>query len=146
LNAARNAAIDGLNINPVDAPLWREGMAASIRAGMASIPKDCDSVIIALADMPEVSSAYFKRVFAAFDPLKNHEICRAVTQNGVPGLPVLFGARFFETLTGLQGDRGARDVIKDASEFLLDVKTTGNGAIIDLDTPEAWAKWRKNRP
>ncbi len=145
-NAPRDAAIDGLEINRIEAPLWHEGMAASIRAGMASIPEDCDSVIIALADMPEISSDHFKCLSAAFDPLQNHEICRAVTKTGAPGLPVLFGARFFETLTGLQGDRGARDVIRDADEFLVDVKTAGDGAIIDLDTPEAWGKWRKNRP
>ncbi len=144
-NPSRNAAIDGLRVARVDAPLWADGLAASIRAGMSSIPKDCDSVIIALADMPEVSSEHFKRLFAAYDPLQNHEICRAVTKNGKAGLPVLFGARFFETLKALQGDRGARDVIKDASEFLIDVKTAGNGAIIDLDTSEDWAKWRKTR-
>lgn len=61
------------------------------------------------------------------------------------GLPVLFGRRFFETLKSLQGDRGARDVVRDALEFLVDVPTEGQGAVIDLDTPEAWDEWRKSQ-
>ena len=60
-------------------------------------------------------------------------------------MPVLFGRRFFETLANLQGDRGARDVVKDAAEFLVDVPTKGQSAVIDLDTPEAWDDWRNNR-
>jgi molybdenum cofactor cytidylyltransferase len=58
---------------------------------------------------------------------------------------VLFGRRFFETLTGLTGDRGAREVIRDAGEFVTDVATEGRGAIVDLDTPEDWAAWRAAR-
>jgi molybdenum cofactor cytidylyltransferase len=144
-NANRDAALDGLNVNRIASPEWHEGMAASIRAGMAGLSQDCDAVIIALADMPEVSAAHLDRLMAAYDPAEAREICRAVAADGTPGLPVLFGRRFFETLAGLQGDRGARDVVKDAAEFLVDVPTEGQGAVIDLDTPEAWDRWRADR-
>ena len=82
------------------------------------------------------------RLVAAYEPSEQREICRAIAVDGTPSLPVLFGRRFFETLSNLRGDRGAKDVIKDASEFLVDVKTKGQGAVIDLDTPEAWDEWR----
>lgn len=144
-NPARDTALDGLNVNRIESPEWREGMAASIRVGMAALSDDCDAVIIALADMPEIGASHIDRLVAAFDPDENREICRAVAADGTPGLPVLFGRRFFETLASLQGDRGARDVVKDASEYLVDVPTEGLGATIDLDTPEAWDNWRKNR-
>ena len=143
-NAGRDAVLEGLGVNRIASPEWQEGMAASIRAGMAGLSQDCDAVIIALADMPEVSATHFDRLTAAYDIGEAREICRAVTADGTPGLPVLFGRRFFETLASLQGDRGARDVVKDASEFLIDVSTEGQGAVIDLDTPEAWARWRAN--
>ncbi len=144
-NAERDAALEGLDVNRIVSPEWQEGMAASIRAGMAGLSQDCNAVVIALADMPEVSAAHIDRLTAAYDAGEGREICRAVTVDGTPGLPVLFGRRFFETLAGLQGDRGARDVVKDASEFLVDVPTEGQGAVIDLDTPEAWDRWRADR-
>ena len=95
--------------------------------------------------MPEVSAAHLDRLVAAYDASEGREICRAVAGDGTPGLPVLFGRRFFETLANLQGDRGARDVVKAATEFLVDVSTKGQGAVIDLDTPEAWDSWRAVR-
>ncbi|MHA1128070.1 MAG: NTP transferase domain-containing protein, partial [Alphaproteobacteria bacterium] len=144
-NAAREVTLEGLEINKVIAIDWQEGMAASIRAGMAALSENCDAVIVALADMPEVNASHINALTAAFDPTERREICRAMTVDGTPGLPVLFGRRFFETLGSLQGDRGARDVIKDATEFLVDVPTEGQGAAIDLDTPEAWENWSNNR-
>ena len=144
-NADRDVALEGLDVHRIVSPEWQEGMAASIRAGMAGLSQDCDAVIIALADMPEVTAAHLNRLAAAYDVAEGREICRAVAADGTPGLPVLFGRRFFETLASLQGDRGARDVVKDASEFLVDVPTEGQGAVIDLDTPEAWDRWRADR-
>ena len=144
-NAGRDAALDGLDVHQVISPEWQEGMAASIRAGMAELSEDCDAVVIALADMPEVNAAHIDCLTAAYDAGEAREICRAVAADGTPGLPVLFGRRFFESLASLKGDRGARDVIKDASEFLVDVPTEGQGAVIDLDTPEAWNRWRTER-
>lgn len=138
---ARRAAVAGLGAAVVEAPDWGEGMAASLRAGLAAVAGRADAVVVLLADMPEVGARAVDRLIAAFDPEEGREICRAVTAAGVPGHPVLFGRRFFETLAALTGDRGAREVIRDAGEFVTEV-TTGEGAVIDLDTPEDWAAWR----
>ncbi|MCB1352865.1 MAG: nucleotidyltransferase family protein, partial [Rhodobacteraceae bacterium] len=123
-----------------------EGMAASLRAGIAALGPETDAVIVLLADMPEVEAGDINRLIAAFDPVEGREICRAVSAAGRPGHPVLFGRRFFESLAALKGDRGAREVVREAGEFVTDVATAGEGAVIDLDTPEAWAAWRSGAP
>jgi molybdenum cofactor cytidylyltransferase len=139
---ARRAALAGTDAGIVEAPDWAEGMAASLRAGLRAVSGHTDAVVVMLADMPEVGAAAIDRLIAAFDPEEGREICRALSADGAPGHPVLFGRRFFETLAGLQGDRGARDVLRDAAEFVTDVPTPGRGAVVDLDTPEDWAAWR----
>ena len=101
-----------------------------------------DAVVILLADMPEVGARDIDRLIAAFDPEEGREICRAVSADGAPGHPVLFGRRFFEALAGLEGDRGAREVLRDAGEFVTEVATSGRSALVDLDTPEDWEAWR----
>lgn len=68
-NEARDATLEGLDVDVVRSPEWCEGMAASIRAGMACLSEDCDAVIIALADMPEISSVHFNRLMTTFDPM-----------------------------------------------------------------------------
>jgi molybdenum cofactor cytidylyltransferase len=126
----------------VEAADWAEGMAASLRAGLAAVAGRADAVVILLADMPEVGPAQVDRLIAAYDPEEGREICRAMAADGTPGHPVLFGRRFFETLAGLTGDRGAREVLREAAEFVTDVPTPGRAAVVDLDTPEDWAAWR----
>lgn len=141
----RRAALAGLGIGIVEAPEWSEGMAASLRSGLAAVQAKADAAVILLADMPEVGSGAIDRLIAAFDPDEGREIVRAVAADGTAGHPVLFGRRFFETLAALTGDRGAREVIRDAADFVTEVVTEGQGAVVDLDTPEAWAAWRAQR-
>ena len=59
---------------------------------------------------------------------------------------MLFGRRFFETLAGLSGDRGARELAARGGGFVVDVPTPGRAALVDLDTPEDWAAWRASAP
>jgi molybdenum cofactor cytidylyltransferase len=117
-------------------------MAASIRAGLAAVSERADAVVILLADMPEVGSREIDGLIAAFDPGEGREIVRALSADGIPGHPVLFGRRFFESLAGLVGDHGARDLLAAAPEYVVDVPTRGRAAVTDLDTPEDWAAWR----
>lgn len=139
---ARRAALAGLDVDIVENAGSAEGMGSSIRAGMARIGAEADAVILVLADMPEIGRGHLDRLIAAFDPGEGREICRAVTADGRPGHPVLFGRRFFESLGGMAGDTGAREVLRAAAEQVVDVPTEGQGAVTDLDTPEAWADWR----
>nr|WP_281248108.1 nucleotidyltransferase family protein [Poseidonocella sedimentorum] len=143
---ARRAALSGLDVALTDAPQAARGMAASLHAGLLATAPDTAAIIIALADMPEITAEHFNRVIAAFDPREAREICRATSADGVPGHPVLFGARFFESLKGLRADEGARRVLEDNREFVTLVPAPGQGAVVDLDTPAAWAAWEAAQP
>ncbi len=143
---ARRAALGSLAVSTVVAADRDEGMAASIRAGIAAVAGSADAAVLLLADMPEVGPAEIDRLIAAYDPEEGREICRAVSADGTPGHPVLFGRRFFETLAGLSGDQGAREVLREAAEFVTEVPTAGRAALVDLDTPEDWSAWRAGRP
>jgi len=142
MNHLRAQALQGLKIELCAAPNHTEGMAGSLRDGLAQLPFDCDAVIIALADMPDVTVRHYNALIAAFDPAIGHEICRATSDGGQPGHPVLFSRRFFQSLAGLTGDTGARSLIASAAAFLVDVPTPGQGALVDLDTVQEWQKWR----
>ncbi|NOR61145.1 MAG: NTP transferase domain-containing protein [Rhodobacteraceae bacterium] len=139
---ARKARLAGLAVRPIKAPDYGEGMGGSLRNAMTHIGSEYSAVIVALADMPEVTPAHFDALIKAYNPTNNQEICRAQSEDGTQGHPVLFGRRFFEALADSQGDSGGRAVIRSSKDYVLDVKTDGNGACLDLDTPEAWAAWR----
>ncbi len=141
---ARRARLAGLAVRPIEAVDFAEGMGGSLRNAMAEIGEGYDAVIVALADMPEITPAHYNALIKAYDPGTQREICRAMSEDGQPGHPVLFGQRFFENLAAASGDAGAREILRSSAEFIYNVKTAGRGAVLDLDTPEAWENWRKS--
>ena len=92
-------------------------------------------MVVLLADMPEIGAADIDRLIAAFDPAEGREIVRAVTADGRPGHPVLFGRRFFEDLRGLGGDQGARSILAAAADFVVEVPTGGRRPRSSTSTP-----------
>ncbi len=137
-DADRRAALRGLGVSIMENHAWREGMASSIRAGIAACA-NAAAAIVALADMPEIGAPQLDALITRFDPLRPR-ILRACAPNGRPGNPVLFPRACFDALAALRGDSGARDLLKRLGETTDLVEITGAGT--DLDTPEDWADWR----
>jgi molybdenum cofactor cytidylyltransferase len=93
-------------------------------------------VIVALGDMPQVDAALIDRLVAAFDPEKG-ALVAVPTIAGKRGNPVVWSRRFFADLAKLDGDVGARHLIASYPEAVVEVPMTGNGALVDVDTPDA---------
>ena len=124
--------------------LHGEGIGASIRAGIAAVAAESDAVVIALADMPEIVASDIDRLIGAYDPARGSGICRLVGPEGQPGHPVLFGRRYFEALGRLSGDRGAREVLAEHPQDLVDLEVPVE-RLADLDTEIDWERWLAKR-
>ncbi len=86
---------------------WAEGMAASLRHGVAELG-DVDAVVITLGDQPFITP----RVIAgALDWDEDHHDAVRTTYHGAPGHPVLLTRRLLERVPDLRGDVGFRDVL-----------------------------------
>lgn len=136
----RRAALEGLALDIVEAA-GSDGMAASIRAGVAGLS---GPVLIALCDMPEIMARdlYLMVTLHARDP---RMILRAASADGRPGHPVLFPADLLGELARLKGDAGAKDILMREQARVTLLPLEGERALIDLDTPEAWQAWRAGR-
>lgn len=120
------------------------GLAASLRAGINALPATTPAVIVALADMPDVTSGDIDALIDAYDPASNALIVAPVAPNGKRGNPVLFDRRYFELLASLKGDKGAKTVV-DSETTVLRLVQRSDAVLIDLDTPEAWDIWEQTR-
>ncbi len=136
----RKAALAGLKVTPVAVAKPERGMSASIRAGIEALPPGTPAALIMLADMPEITTDDLDALLAASARAGHRQIVRATGEDGTPGNPVLFPARLFPALKALQGDQGARALVK--RETPLPVPLPGRHALIDLDTPEDWQAWQ----
>lgn len=134
--APRRAALKDLPVTLIEVPDAATGMSASLRAAAARVT---GALMVLPADMPEIDTQDMKALIAAFD--QSPDTChRGAAAKGEPGHPVIFPARLVPNFATLNGDEGARSLLKQHGARL--VTLPGTHALTDLDTPEDWKAWR----
>lgn len=129
---AVRAALAARAVSFVHNPRFADGIATSIAAGVRALPDDVAGALIVLGDMPALTGDDIARLIAAFDPA-GAPICVPVA-GGRRGNPVLFARAFFDALTKLTGDTGARALIAVNADKVCEVAMTGEGTLADFDT------------
>jgi molybdenum cofactor cytidylyltransferase len=129
------AALAGLDLRFAHNPDYAEGLATSLRAGVAALPADSVGALILLGDMPEASAATADALIAAFEAMPGALAAVAVYQ-GRRGNPVLLGSGLFGEVARLSGDEGARGLLLGLPpERIASVEVTEAGVRKDVDTP-----------
>lgn len=114
---------------------WGEGVAASLRAGVARArEREAGAVVIALADQPLLDPRAVAKVLAARAPGEVDAV--RATYAGIPNHPTVIESSLFDAIADLHGDQGARPLLRDARLVPCD----GLGVPDDVDTPEDLAR------
>ena len=130
------AALKGLQVRFVHNADYAEGLGTSLKAGIAAVPEENDAAVVCLGDMPQVDAALINRLIAAFDPERGALVV-VPSIDGKRGNPVVWSRRFFHDLMTIQGDVGARHLIGNYAEAVVEVPVAGEAALTDVDTPES---------
>lgn len=109
-----------------------EGMGASLRTGVASLPADAAGCFVFLGDMPRVPIAVLQPLAVA---LAAGAPAAAPVFQGRRGNPVLIGRELFSDLLKLTGDTGARAVLQGLGDRLALVEAPDDGVLFDVDQP-----------
>lgn len=113
-------------------PGSREGMGVSLAAGVRATPIDAAGWIVALGDMPWIAPDSVRQVARA---IREGARAAAPCYRGSRGHPVGFAAVLRADLQRLQGDRGARDILRRESARLVQIEIDDPGVLRDVDTP-----------
>jgi molybdenum cofactor cytidylyltransferase len=111
---------------------WREGMASSIRAGVARLPSSCTAVLLMLVDQAAVTAEDLKRLASAWRRQPDYIV--AARYGTTTGVPAIFPRSLFSDLAALRGDIGARVLLQRNPDRVVRVPMAS--AAIDIDTPE----------
>jgi molybdenum cofactor cytidylyltransferase len=112
----------------VHTPEHAEGMAASLRAGIASLPLDAEGAFVFLGDMPRIPPAVLEPLA---DAIAEGHVAAAPAFEGRRGHPAIFARALFPDLVALSGDQGARRVLDRVGPML--VETQDDGVLFDVD-------------
>lgn len=132
------AALAGRNVRFVHAERHAEGLAESLKAGLAALPEDAAASLVCLGDMPLVPGPAIDRILAAYDPDEGRSIV-VPTHDGAFGNPVLWDRRYIPEMMQLSGDSGARSLLKRHMDAVAEVPMNDDGVLRDFDTPESLA-------
>ncbi|WP_372781941.1 NTP transferase domain-containing protein [Phenylobacterium sp.] len=110
-----------------------EGMGASLRTGIASLPADAAGAFVFLGDMPRAPHAVLQPMA---DAVNAGALAAAPVFQGRRGNPVLLSRELFPQLLSLTGDAGARGVLQALGDRLALVESPDDGVLFDVDRIE----------
>lgn len=130
-------ALDGLPVTLAHNADFASGLASSLRCGVGVAPAECAGAFVLLADMPRVSAALLGALAQAFRAAPGAQAAVPV-HAGAWGNPALIGRAVFADVMNLEGDEGARRLLRGRSG-VVEVHVEDEGVALDVDTPEALA-------
>lgn len=138
-NADEVQAALGADVTYVHNPDYVGGLSTSLRIGINAVPDSCDGALVALGDMPRVLPDHIRQIIRAHDPDEGHVIC-VPTWKGKRGNPVLWDRRFFDDMAALGGDVGAKHLIGENADLVVEVPIEDDAVLFDVDSPDALAR------
>jgi len=128
----------GFAIEIVENDHWIEGMGSSISTGMKTLVKHegLAGVIIMVCDQPFVNAALLRQLMD--QQLIAGKGIIACTYDNTAGTPVLFANTYFDALTALEGQEGAKKILQQSTDDLALVPFP-LGAL-DIDTAEDYQR------
>jgi molybdenum cofactor cytidylyltransferase len=122
-------------------PDYKQGMSASIRAGVKALHKDTQGIMIFLADMPFIEQTVTRCLINNF--IESDKGIVVPTYDGRRGHPVIFSSTYRDELLKLQGDEGGKRIIDRHPEDLVEIEVGSDTVTRDIDTPTDYIKIKK---
>jgi len=112
---------------------WQQGMSTSLKKGLEEIRNlhpTIEHVLVLLSDQPFISELVLQELIDKH--LTANCLASFSEYQEIPGVPAIFSREIFPDLMRIEGDRGARDLIKNGlTNYQLVPFEKG---IVDIDT------------
>ncbi|GMU44736.1 MAG: hypothetical protein AMXMBFR25_27220 [Lysobacterales bacterium] len=124
-----HALIADLPLRVIEVPDWTRGMGASLAALVQSAPADCGLLALGV-DQPALDAAHLRALVARWRCDPRRPVASGYA--GIVGTPALFPPGWRARLAGLDGDVGARMLLRASDCAILDAPALA----FDIDRPE----------
>lgn len=126
-NAALAAELQAAGCRVLETAAAEAGMGAALAAAVAATP-EASGWVVALADMPWLPAELVRAVALT---ITTRDAIAAPWRDGRRGHPVGFGSAWRDALLKLDGDEGARELLK--TQPVMRILTEDEGAFRDVD-------------
>jgi len=126
-------AIKHSNVHIIHNSEFQTGIASSIKCGVSAASQKTEGYMICLGDMPFITMDYIKNLLDIFINSKTPSIIVPTFQYR-KGNPVIFSKNFIDDLLKIEGDKGAREVIDNHPDSIIEVQIHKETYFFDVDT------------
>ena len=140
---AIEAALVGQTIKIVRNPVPEEGQQISVRLGLTALSKDCDLILVMLADQPLLNRTDLLELISAYKHRPTDKLVVLPEVNGQRGNPVCFSAVLIYTMLASPQKISFRNYIDQNPEAVHKHLTTNDHFIIDIDTQDDVIQFEK---
>lgn len=123
-------------------PEYTDGLSTSLKTGLKALPEDIDGVIVCLGDMPLIEANQLDQIMETFNPTEGQSICVPI-YGRKRGNPVLWGKQYIAEILAISGDTGARHLLEEHADRVIEVPIDSDSIIFDIDTPERLIEVKK---
>ncbi|MGD9302301.1 MAG: nucleotidyltransferase family protein [Desulfobacterales bacterium] len=113
---------------------YREGQSTSLKTGLSCVRQVFSSVMYLLADQPMIQSSTIDLLLDQFHN-SDKDICVPVFKRQ-RGNPTIFKRPVYEKIMMIEGDMGARQIIRENAEGVLYVGIQDPLCFVDIDSQE----------
>jgi molybdenum cofactor cytidylyltransferase len=118
---------------------YEQGMLSSIKAGLkAAQSLEPGAILLCPVDHPDIDSQLIELLISGFKSSGKQIVVPVF--NGKRGHPVIFGRQLFKELLAASAEVGARQVVRDNQDKILEIEVKKPGVVQDIDTPEDYER------
>jgi len=128
-------ALIGLDCRFVHNDAYEQGLAVSLKAGIAALPGEVMGALILLGDMPFIRAELIDGLITAFEVQGDAADAVVPVRAGQWGNPVLLSRRVFADIGSLEGDKGAKGLLRHPDYRVVECPMEEPAIEIDIDTP-----------
>jgi molybdenum cofactor cytidylyltransferase len=114
-------------------PQYQSGQASSLRAAVQALPATSAAALFLPVDQPFLSSALLRRLVQQWR--EGAPLVATTVDGEVRGAPAVFDRRLWSQLLRLEGDTGARPLLRQYKEELVAMPANAH-ELRDIDRPE----------
>jgi len=117
-------------------PDYEKGMSTSVQAGIRALPAEVTGAAIFLVDHPMVDRKTIDSLLSRLRP----GLIIVPVHGGRRGHPVVFAADLFGEIFDLSSEQGLHTVVRKKRDRVVEVNVEDAGILLDIDTPEQFAR------
>ena len=140
LGGSAEAILDSVALNgarPVINHDFQAGQSTSLKAGLAAVEDRAEAVVFLLGDQPRLEPAIIDQLIASYRASGGQIV--VPVYGGTRGNPVLFSRLTYPLLHALTGDQGARPILRERADLVIELPVEASAPPADIDT---WEDYR----